>query len=96
MIAEAVDAAVSVGWALLVWVLLLAVFATAALFAVVVAGWAVWRVTVRAVRAACAWLSWRPEAEVPPHAPTEGASAPESAGARSEPHAPPWARRDAA
>lgn len=37
MIAEAVDAAVSVGWALLVWVPLLAAFATAALYAVVVA-----------------------------------------------------------
>ena len=36
MIAEAVDAAVSVGWALLVWVLLLAVFATAALYTLVV------------------------------------------------------------
>jgi hypothetical protein len=37
VIAEAIDAAVSVGWALLVWVVLTAVFATAALYAVVVA-----------------------------------------------------------
>ena len=37
MIAEAVDAAVTLGWALLVWVLLLAFTATAALYAVVVA-----------------------------------------------------------
>lgn len=37
MIAEAVDAAVSVGWALLVWVVLLAVFATGALYTLVVA-----------------------------------------------------------
>lgn len=37
MIAEAVDAAIAVGWALLVWVLLLAVVATAALYTLVVA-----------------------------------------------------------
>lgn len=37
MIAEAVDAAIAVGWALLVWIALLAVFATAALYTLVAA-----------------------------------------------------------
>ena len=50
MIAEAVDAAVAVGWALLVWIVLLAVAATCALYAVVVAVWVAWR-TVRALMA---------------------------------------------
>lgn len=37
MIAEAIDAAIAVGWALLAWIVLTAVVATAALYAVVVA-----------------------------------------------------------
>lgn len=37
MIAEAVDAAIAVGWALLAWIVLTAVFATAALYTLVVA-----------------------------------------------------------
>lgn len=37
MIAEAVDAAIAVGWALLVWIVLLAVAATCALYTLVVA-----------------------------------------------------------
>jgi hypothetical protein len=37
VIAEAIDAAVSVGWALLVWVVLMAVAATCALYTLVVA-----------------------------------------------------------
>ena len=37
MIAEAVDAAITVGWALLVWVVLMAVAATCALYTLVVA-----------------------------------------------------------
>ena len=93
MIAEAIDAAVSVGWALLVWIVLCAVFATAALFAVVAAGWAVWRATVRAAKAVYAWLSWRPGAEVPPQAPPEGVPAPEAVQARSRP-VPSWARTE--
>lgn len=95
MIPEAIAAAESVIRALLLWIVIAAVFATAALFAVVAAGWAVWRATVAAVKAVCAWLSWRPVAELPPHAPTEGADAPGGVQARSRP-APAWARKDAA
>ena len=94
MIAEAIDAAVSVGWALLVWIVLCAVFATAALFAVVAAGWAVWRATVRAAKAVCAWLSWRLTAELPPQAPSEGASAPVAPQGRTGHPVPAWARSE--
>lgn len=51
MIAEAVDAAIAVGWALLVWIVLTAVAATAALYAVIAAGWWVCRGAWRTVRA---------------------------------------------
>lgn len=93
MIAEAIDAAVTVIRALAVWIVLAAVVLTAALFAVVAAGWAVWRATVAAVKAVCAWLSWRSVAELPPQAPPEGAPAPEAVQTRSRP-APAWARTD--
>jgi hypothetical protein len=93
VIHEAIAAAESVIRALLLWIALAAAVSTAALFAVVVAGWAVWRATVAAVRAVCAWLSWRLAAEVPPHVPSEGAPAPGVAQARTRP-APAWARTD--
>lgn len=51
MIHEAIDAAITVGWALLAWIVLSAVFATAALYAVVAVGWWVWRGVWRAARA---------------------------------------------
>lgn len=94
MIHEAIAAADSVVRALLVWIVLAAVVLTAALFAVVVAGWAAWRATVAAVKAVRAWLSWRPEAELLPHAPTEGAGAPVASQGRTDHHVPAWARTD--
>ena len=93
MIHEVIAAAEAVIRALLLWIVLAAVFATAALYAVLAAGWAVWRATVAAVKAVCAWLSWQPAAEVPPHAPTEGAGAPGVAQAPSR-SAPTWAHID--
>lgn len=96
MIAEAIDAATAVGLALLVWIVLAAAVATAALFAVVAAGWAVWRATVAAVKAACAWISWRLVVELPPQAPPEGASVPVAPRGRAANPAPSWARKDAA
>jgi hypothetical protein len=95
VIAEAIDAAEAVIRALLVWFVAAAVFATAALFAVVAAGWAVWRATVAAAKAVRAWLSWCLPSEVPPQAPSEGAPAPGVVQARSRP-VPAWARKDAA
>lgn len=93
MIHEAIDAATSVGLALLLWIVLAAVFATAALFAAVAAGWAVWRTTAAAVKAVCAWLSWRLASELPPQVPPEGAPAPGVVQAHSRP-APSWARTE--
>ena len=93
MIHEAIGAAESVIRALLVWIVLAAAVLTAVGFAVVAAGWAVWRATVAAVRAVRAWLSWRLPPEVPPQALPEGAPAPGVAQARSRP-APAWARTD--
>lgn len=94
MIPEAIAAAESVARALLWWIVAAAALATCALYAVVVAGWAVWRATATAVRAVCAWLSWRPEAELPPQVPTEGACALVASQGRTEPHVPAWARAD--
>jgi hypothetical protein len=93
VIAEAIDAATIVARALAVWIVLAAAVLTAALFAVVAAGWVAWRSTVAAAKAVRAWLRWRHTSEVPPQAPPEGAPAPEVAHARSRP-APAWARKD--
>ena len=92
MIHEVIAAAEAVIRALLLWIVLAAVFATAALYALLAAGWAVWRATVAAVKAVRAWLSWRPVAEVPPHAPTEGADAPVAPQGRTGNPVPAWAR----
>lgn len=58
MIAEAIDAATAVGLALLTWIVLAAAVLTAALFAVVAAGWVVWRVL------SGAWRRGRPRKPV--------------------------------
>ena len=94
MIHEAIAAAESVIRALLLWIVAAAALATAALYAVLAAGWAVWRTTVAAVKAVCAWLSWRPAVELPPHAPTEGAGAPVASQGRTGNPVPAWARTD--
>lgn len=87
MIAEAVDAAVSVGWALLVWVVLLAVFATAALYAVAVAAVCAVLAVRRGVRAVLSLVQHS-------SAPELLRDSPEPADARTEPQAPSWARTD--
>ena len=94
MIHEAIAAAESVIFALLLWIVIGAAAATAVTFALLAAGWAVWRTTVAAVKAVRAWLSWRPVAELPPCAPTEGASAPVASQGRTDHPAPAWARTD--
>lgn len=94
MIPEAIAAAESVVRALLLWIVAAAVFATAVTFALLAAGWAVWRTTVAAVKAVRAWLSWRPGAELPPCAPTEGAGAPVAPQGRTGNPVPAWARID--
>lgn len=94
MIAEAIDAADSVIRALAVWIVVAAVLATAVTFALIAAGWAVWRATVAAAKAVCAWLTWRLPSEVPPQAPTEGAGAPVASQGRTGNPVPAWARTD--
>ncbi|MCX4703900.1 hypothetical protein [Streptomyces sp. NBC_01373] len=93
MIAEAVDTVVTLGWALLAWIALMAVAVGLALYAVAVAVWAVTRATVTAARASCAWLSWRLAAESPSQAPPVGPIAPEASQPPSRP-APHWAHTD--
>lgn len=100
MIREAIDTAVTLGWALLAWIVLTAVFATAALYAVVAAVWAV----VRFI-----WLTpsaaWAAAASFRTHSRRCGASqgdgggfppaAPERAAERrSGIRAPSWAHDD--
>lgn len=89
MIAEAVDAAIAVGWALLVWVVLMAVAATCALYTLVVAVACAVLAVRRGVVAALSLVQHSSAPELP-------REAPEAADARSEPHAPTWARKDAA
>lgn len=87
MIAEAIDAAVTLGWALLVWVLLLAATATAALYAVVVAAALACMAVTRGVAAGLAAVqrSGVPEVE---------AGAQDATEDRAATHAPTWARTD--
>jgi hypothetical protein len=87
VIAEAIDAAVSVGWALLVWVLLLAAAATAALYTLVVAA-AIACMAVRRGVAACLAAVQRHEAPVPPPGPQRAADA------RVAHSRPTWAQPD--
>ncbi|MEU1450593.1 hypothetical protein, partial [Streptomyces mirabilis] len=69
MIAEAVDTATSIGWAIVAWIVLTSAAAVLALYTVVVAVWTVGRVTVRAALVACAWLRGRLSHEQPLPAP---------------------------
>lgn len=94
MIHEAIAAAESVILALLLWIVIGAAAATAVTFALLAAGWAVWRATVAAVKAVRAWLSWHPEAELPLCAPTEGAGAPVAPQGRTGNPVPALARTD--
>jgi hypothetical protein len=87
VIAEAIDAAVTLGWALLVWVLLLAAVATAALYALVVAVAIACMAVRRGVAAALAALQGSRAPELLP----EPQKAAES---RTDAHAPSWAQPD--
>lgn len=100
MISEAIDAATTVGLALLVWIVAGAVFATAALYAVVAVAWVAMRIVRRTVRAllprraptACAWRPWRRTRSL---ASTETLTAPpEALPAIPARTVPAWARTD--
>lgn len=62
MITEAIDTVWTLGWALLVWIVLLATVAGLIVYAVIITVWATARGTVRA----CRLLRARPRAELPP------------------------------
>ena len=84
MIAEAIDAAITLGWALAVWVLLLAAAATAAVYALVVAAAFAWLAISRGVAACLAAVQRAGVSEV-------GPEPQETADARA---VPTWARAD--
>jgi hypothetical protein len=87
VIAEAVDAAIAVGWALLVWVVLLAVFATCALYTLVVAVVCAVLAARRGVVAVLSLVQHSSGGEVV-------RAAPEAADARAVRPAPSWARTE--
>lgn len=91
MIAEAVDAAIAVGWALLVWVVLLAACAAAALYALVVAVACAVLAVRRGVVAVVSLVQHSSGPEV-------ARDAPEAVDARAARPVPAWARtnKDAA
>lgn len=80
MIAEAVDTAVTVAWALLAWIAAMAVVGTVVLYAVAVTVWAVPAAACRAVTGALAAsralrdLGARPERYRPPQRPAWAAA----------------------
>jgi hypothetical protein len=86
VIAEAIDAAVSVGWALIVWVVLMAMAATCALYALVVAVACAVLAVRRGVVAVLSLVQHSSGPEV-------ARDAPEAAEAPSRP-APSWARTE--
>lgn len=87
MIHEAIDAAVTLGIALAVWLLLLAATATAAVYAVVVTAALAWLAVTRGIAAALAAVQRAGVPEVPP-------GAQDAADARTAAHVPTWARTD--
>lgn len=97
MIHEAIDAADSVIRALAVWIVLAAAVLTAALYALLAAGWAAWRM-LRGAWAATAPRtdSLAPLAAEQPTEDPEPPRAPERNTATPHRTAPTWARKDAA
>ena len=64
---EAIDTIRTLGWALAVWIVLMAIVAGLVVYAVAVIAWA----TVRGVWRACGWLRAGLRGELPPQAPPE-------------------------
>ena len=91
MIGEAIDTALTLGWALIAWIAVLATVGTIALLAAAVTGAWAWRAAWRAVRGA-----WR--GPVAPQGPFEVSRitghAPEPSQSHTGPPAPSWAHTD--
>lgn len=87
MIAEAIAAVTALGWALAAWIVLLAAFATAALYAVVVAAAVAWLAVTRGIAAGMAAVQ-RCGVPVPPP------GAQKAADGRTAHSRPTWAQPD--
>jgi len=87
VIAEAIDTAITLGWAFRIWMVLVAFAAGAALYAVVVGVACACRAVWRGVSAALAALQRLNAPELP-------RTLPVTPQARTEPHAPSWARTE--
>lgn len=87
MIAEAIDAAVTVGWALLAWIVAFAVAATVAGFTLVAVPVVAWKAVTRGVAAGLAAVQRS-------RVPELGPGPKEPADARRAAHVPAWARTD--
>lgn len=93
MIADAVDTAITLGWALAAWIVLTAAVGTLALWTVVVTVWWTVRASVRAARPSCARLSARLRASTPLQALPEVRDAHRGSQGPSRP-SPAWAQPD--
>lgn len=89
MIAEAIDTIITLGWALLAWIVLCAMFATAALYTLTVTVWLACTAVWRGVAAAVAAVQ-RSRAHIPAPAPQDPSDArtapPVAPGPPSRPH----------
>lgn len=88
MIAEAIDTVWTLGWALLIWIILLAMVAGLIVYAVVVTAWATARGLVRACRMLRARLSASDASSAPrePHAAPEPPQRPVPSWAATDHH----------
>jgi hypothetical protein len=97
VIGEAFDTAVTLGWALLVWVLLLGVFGSLAVYAAVVGVWCACRAVARGVAAVSAAMRARSAlsaslaASSPSEAPDLLPHPPDASQAHTGRRAPSWA-----
>lgn len=87
MIHEAIDAAITVGWALLAWFVAFAVAATVAGFTLVAVPVVAWKAVTRGLAAGLAAVQGF-------GVPEEGRGVEKPAGARTAVRGPAWARTD--
>jgi hypothetical protein len=84
---EAIDTMHDLGWALLVWIILVSAVVGLILYAITIVAWFTGRAVVRACRMLCARL----RGELPPDGAPEPGDAPDAPQRRSRP-TPRWAR----
>ena len=94
MIGEAIDTALTLGWALAVWIVLTSAAAALALYTVLVTAWCLVRVTVTAAMGARRLLRGRVSASQTLRAIPEPRAPHAASDARTGPQAPSWAHTD--